>query len=669
MPKAGDQIGEFELLQEIGRGAVGVVFEARQQSLDRIVAMKFLQRTDGDETWFKRFEAEAAQAARLSHPGILPVYAFGTEDGTPWFAMERVHGQDLAQVLEVEGQLDPRRAAEIVRDAARALDHAHDQGIVHRDVKPANVMLRDDGRVVVTDFGLAKEMGSGAMTTTGLLVGTPYYMSPEVVKGTRENIGPQADVYALGVTLYELIVGTPPFVADSALALIQMIHDQDPPRLGVAHPGAPKDLETLVASALDKDPARRPQGAGAFADELDRFLSGERIETRPRSARERARRFMGRHRLPLGIALVAALLLVGLGVFLIGRLDDQEARLAQKDEELAAREAEMADLEQELEKAGDVREGLRGDAESQRKARASFADIVHALTRKVMGRSSSSKLSDEVRAAWASQEAARLDLRVLPQNADVSLFQLPDESRWVDWKPTAGGREITPGLYRVVAEAPGRVRTIATLMIPPGTKGALTLTLPSATPATTGMNFHAGVWGVAAGVSSDTLQRNPRLAPYYLAQSAVLQGTYVDYWNGLADKREQDRMVPGSWRDKQPPRVVARGLPIRGLSQNTAERYASSVGGRIPTEAELHNAALLAPLLLWMTKEAPADRARKIEAALGREGIKSAGRNPEWARDARGRIKPVTPPAKRAKGRTRPGTILREVTLRVAKDE
>ncbi len=228
---------------------------------------------------------------------------------------------------------------------------------------------------------------------------------------------------------------------------------------------------------------------------------------------------------------------------------------------------------------------------------------------------------------------------------------------------------MTPGLYRVFAKAPGRVPTIATLMIPPGARAALTLTLPAVTPATEGMNHYAGVWGVASGTSPDTLQRNPRLAPYYLARTTVNQGEYVDYWNGLTDKTEKDRMVPGSWRDKQPPRVVARGLPLRGLSQSTAERYAQSVGGRIPSEAELHNASLLAPLLLWMTKEAPADRAQKIQAALSRDGIQSPGRTPEWARDARGRIKPVTPPSKRTNRRTRPGTILREVTLRVARDE
>src|SRR5438093_11627 len=237
---------------------MGVVYEARQRSLGRRVAVKVLApAAAGDPVWVERFHTEASAAARLSHPGILPVYAVGDDGTVPWFAMEFVEGKDVSEVVAGGGPLDPREAARIVRDAALALDHAHLQGVVHRDVKPGNLMVRNDGRVVVTDFGLAKHVGSGSLTTTGSLVGTPYYMSPEQAIGDRLGTGPKTDVYGLGASLYEMLVGRPPFEAENAVALLRMIAEKEPPPISKRRPGVPRDLETVVLAAMEKSPERR----------------------------------------------------------------------------------------------------------------------------------------------------------------------------------------------------------------------------------------------------------------------------------------------------------------------------------------------------------------------------------------------------------------------------
>jgi serine/threonine protein kinase len=317
---------------------MGVVYEARQASLGRRVAVKVLTPgAMGQREWVERFQGEARAAAQLSHPGIVPIYAVGEEDGLPWFAMEFVEGRDLAAVVAERGRLAPREAARIVRDAALALDHAHLHTVVHRDVKPGNLMLRPDGRVVLTDFGLAKHVGSGSLTGTGSLVGTPYYMSPEQATGERGTVGPKADVYGLGATLYEMVTGKPPFEAENPVALLRLIADRDPTPPRKIDPTIPKDLETVVLCCMEKTPTRRYASCRALAEELDRFLRDEPISRRRPGPIERARRWVARNRLA-SASVAGAVALVAVGSILAANaIGGEAARVRRRVDDLLER--------------------------------------------------------------------------------------------------------------------------------------------------------------------------------------------------------------------------------------------------------------------------------------------------------------------------------------------
>jgi eukaryotic-like serine/threonine-protein kinase len=271
--------GDFELIRELGRGGMGVVFEARQRSLNRTVALKMVLRGElASESDRTRFRAEAEAAARLVHPNIVQVYEFGAVAGQPYFAMQYVAGPTLARRL-AEGPLPPREAASLVASIARAVDHAHKNGVLHRDLKPANVLLSTEPKI--TDFGLAKIVdAASSLTQTGAIIGTPSYMAPEQARAEKQ-LTPAADVYALGAILYECLTGRPPFQAASALDTLMLVLEQDvvPPRL--LNPGVPRDLETVCLKCLEKTPSRRYPSAADLATDLESFANGERVAARP----------------------------------------------------------------------------------------------------------------------------------------------------------------------------------------------------------------------------------------------------------------------------------------------------------------------------------------------------------------------------------------------------
>ncbi len=293
------RLGRYVLIEELGRGGMGVVWRARDPALGRDVAIKMLAEIGpADDARRERFGREARAAAQLRHPGIASVHEVGEHAGQPFIVMDIVEGGSLEDALADE-TLSPRRLAELVSEVARALDHAHHHGVVHRDVKPENILLdRSDperARPVLTDFGLAAEVeGAGSLTATGVIVGTPAYMAPEQA-GSKAAIGPGTDVYGLGAVLYRALVGRPPFDDPRLLVLVRQVVVEEPrsPRsLGVqVHP----DLETITLECLEKDPARRYPSAAALADDLDRFRRGEPIEARPVAGLERVRRFARRH--------------------------------------------------------------------------------------------------------------------------------------------------------------------------------------------------------------------------------------------------------------------------------------------------------------------------------------------------------------------------------------
>ncbi|HKB03746.1 MAG TPA: protein kinase [Gemmataceae bacterium] len=308
-------VAGYEILGELGRGGMGIVFKARQVALDRVVALKMiLAGPHATPTVLARFRAEALAVARLQHPSIVQVFEVGEAARLPYLSLEFVDGGSLSKKVAHEPQ-PPGYAAETVRALARAMAYAHERGVIHRDLKPANVLLAADGTPKITDFGLAKRLeGDSLQTQAGAVLGTPSYMAPEQASGETDRIGPLVDVYALGAVLYDLLTGRPPFAGTTVLDTLEMVRTREPVPPGQLAGKLPRDLETITLKCLQKDPARRYASAGALADDLGRFLEGKPIVARPVSAAERAWRWAKRNRWVAGLGSAVALLLVTVAV-------------------------------------------------------------------------------------------------------------------------------------------------------------------------------------------------------------------------------------------------------------------------------------------------------------------------------------------------------------------
>jgi tetratricopeptide (TPR) repeat protein len=301
--------GDYELLEEIARGGMGVVYRARQISLNRTVAVKMiLAGRLASAAEVQRFRAEAAAAANLQHPSIVAIHEVGEHEGQHYFSMDFVEGQNLAQLVR-EGPLPASRAAAYVRTIAEAIQFAHEHGILHRDLKPSNVLI-DTGDVPrITDFGLAKRVkGDSDLTHSGQVIGTPSFISPEQAAGKRQEVGPSSDVYSLGAILYHLLTGRPPFVAGTLETTLAQVLNADPATPRLLNPSIPRDLETICLKCLEKAPARRYETAKELAGVLGRFLRGEPILARPVRAVEKTWRWCRRN--PLVSSLVACVLIL-----------------------------------------------------------------------------------------------------------------------------------------------------------------------------------------------------------------------------------------------------------------------------------------------------------------------------------------------------------------------
>lgn len=323
----GERFGEYELIELIARGGMGVVYKARQPKLDRIVALKMILAGHlASAGAVERFRTEAQSAARLSHPGIVPVFEIGEHQGQHYFTMAYVEGRSLADILH-DGPLPASKAAALIRDLCAAIAYAHDHGIVHRDLKPANVILDRDGKSKLTDFGLAKRtFDSNQVTGTGEILGTPAYMSPEQATGGGSEIGPLADVYGLGALLFALTTGRPPFQAAIPIETIQHVVSVDPPRPRSLNPSIPRDLETICLKCLEKSPAKRYASATAIAADLDRFLNGQPILARPVGVIEKAYRWYRRRPVMGSMAVALLLLLTAIPILLASLWGEAEAR-------------------------------------------------------------------------------------------------------------------------------------------------------------------------------------------------------------------------------------------------------------------------------------------------------------------------------------------------------
>jgi serine/threonine protein kinase len=355
-----DRLADYELLNELGRGGMGVVYKARQKALNRIVALKMvLAGGRASKQQLARFMAEARAVARLDHPNIVQVYDIGTHDDLPFFAMEYVEGGALDSLVKKQS-MDALAAARMMESVCRAMHYAHTKGVIHRDIKPANVLLMSDttrssvmtktgdktstgtghhpalksasgtsphtalkshshGPVPkITDFGLAKTFDDehGVDTKSGAVMGTPNYMAPEQAEGNTKEVTHLADVYSLGATLYELITGRPPFQGPSIVSVLSLVRSADPVNPSRLQPGIPKDLETICLKAMQKEPAKRYESAELMADDLARFLDGQPILARPIGTIEKAVRWAKRKPREASLWATAAALAIGIfGVF------------------------------------------------------------------------------------------------------------------------------------------------------------------------------------------------------------------------------------------------------------------------------------------------------------------------------------------------------------------
>ncbi len=337
-PLLSQHIPGYEILGELGRGGMGVVYKARQLTLNRLVALKMiLAGANADPQQMERFRAEAEAVARLQHPYIVQIYEIGEYNGCPYFSLEFVDGGTLAQKLTGAPQ-PPLLAAHFIRLIALAMHSAHQKGIIHRDLKPGNILLavptehisgsdsfhsdmqaafRLYGIPKITDFGLAKHLDVQSQTRTGAIIGTPSYMAPEQAEGRAHAIGPATDVYGLGAILYEMLTGRPPFESDSSLTTIRQLLADDPLRPSQLHLKVPRDLETICLKCLEKDPARRYHSTEEFAQELERFLSNQPIEARPIGWWGRSVKWMRRHptrTTVFGVLVLSLLILLTMGL-------------------------------------------------------------------------------------------------------------------------------------------------------------------------------------------------------------------------------------------------------------------------------------------------------------------------------------------------------------------
>ena len=289
-------LGDYELIEEIARGGMGVVYRARQKSLNREVALKMIlsgQLASGEDR--VRFQTEAEAAAKLDHPGIVPIYDVGAEQGQGgeqhFYSMALIEGESLADRLN-RGPMKPLNAAELMIEIASAVHYAHQEGIIHRDLKPQNILLDSSGRPRITDFGLAKNQDADSqLTASGQMMGTPSYMPPEQVSGKLELIQPASDTYALGAILYCMLTGNPPFQAETLLETLTQVLDREPDSPSTLVSDIDIDLETICLKCLEKKPEDRFESADELAKELQRFVNQEPIHSRRMSAWERIKRW------------------------------------------------------------------------------------------------------------------------------------------------------------------------------------------------------------------------------------------------------------------------------------------------------------------------------------------------------------------------------------------
>jgi tetratricopeptide (TPR) repeat protein len=412
----------YSVLERLGAGGMGVVYKARQEGLDRLVALKMIRdESDARPEQLERFRLEGQAVARLRHPNIVQIYEVGEARGAPYFSLELLEGGSLSD--RIGAAPSPARAsAELLAILARAVHAAHEVGIVHRDLKPHNVLFDRDGTPKVTDFGLAKRLDvEDGLTMTDQVMGTPAYMAPEQALGKNREIGPPADVYALGCILYAMLTGRPPLQGTTWRETLLMVADRDPVSPSRLQPKIPRDLETICLKCLAKEPGKRYASAEALAGDLDRFLTGRPVLARRTPAWERGLKWACRHPTTSALSALALAATIGLVVGLYRSNEARRIRRVQEEARLARLDREA---NQQLRKGDELRAG--GELDEARVALEKLLAAIPAVPRlEEVRRLATDSLADVGRKlqARASRAAERSRYETFVRRLDEALFQ------------------------------------------------------------------------------------------------------------------------------------------------------------------------------------------------------------------------------------------------------